>query len=65
LSKYQEAIKCYDEIIKLDPNDSRYWYNRACTEVLKGDIQNGLADLRKALEMNKEYAELAKHDKDF
>src|SRR4051794_1115877 len=59
LGRYEEAIKHYDKALELNPNDSRNWYNRACTKVLTVDIENGLADLRMAIEMDAEYIELA------
>jgi tetratricopeptide (TPR) repeat protein len=65
LARYEEAIECHDEAIKLNPSDSRFWYNRACSQVLKGDIKKGLADLKKAIEIDKECIGLAKQDEDF
>lgn len=41
------------------------WYNRACSKVKKGDIEDGLDDLKKAIGIDKNYIELAKQDKDF
>jgi tetratricopeptide (TPR) repeat protein len=65
LGRYEEAIMCHNKAIELNPNDGRYWYNRACTEALKGDTENGLADLKRSIELNKRQIELAKQDKDF
>ena len=28
LGKYEDAIKCYDEIIKIKPDDAFTWYNK-------------------------------------
>jgi hypothetical protein len=42
-----------------------FWYNKACSEVIKRDFENGLADLKKAIGIDKKYIELAKQDKDF
>jgi hypothetical protein len=40
-------------------------YNRASSKVKHGDIENGLADLGKAIEIDRDWTELAIQDKDF
>ena len=29
LGRYEDAIRCYDKALKLDPQDARAWYNKA------------------------------------
>ena len=31
MGKYNEAIKCFDEALRDDPNDTVAWYNKAHT----------------------------------
>jgi tetratricopeptide (TPR) repeat protein len=63
LGQYDEAIKCYDKVIKELPGTALYY--RARSKVKKGDIENGLSDLKAAIRSNIHYVELAKTDKDF
>lgn len=65
LGRYEEAIDCYDKCLDLNCNDAHAWYNRPCSKVKKSDIENGLADLKKAIEIDKKYMELAREDEDF
>jgi tetratricopeptide (TPR) repeat protein len=65
LGKYKEAIECYDNSLEIDPKYVDAWYNRACSKVRKGDIDDGLTDLKKAVEIKESYIEMAKEDKDF
>ena len=73
LKKYEEAIKyytkaieCYDKAIKLDPTDANAWFYRGSCKVKTGNIENGLIDLEKAIEIGKqEVIEMAQKDNDF
>jgi len=29
LKRYEDAIKCYDKVIEMDPNHANAWYNKA------------------------------------
>jgi tetratricopeptide (TPR) repeat protein len=51
---YEQALECYDKALNLDPNDPTIWYNRACCKVQKGEIENGLSDLSKAIQLGGE-----------
>ena len=31
LTKYEEAIKCFNSAIELEPTNSVYWHNRGCS----------------------------------
>ena len=64
--KHEEAIKCFDIALAIDPNYASARYNRASSNVKQGDLENGLSDLKNAVEMGKKaYIELAKQDKNF
>jgi tetratricopeptide (TPR) repeat protein len=66
LGKHNEAIQCFDKVIKIDPNRADAWYNRACYKIRIADIKDGLADLKKAIDIGKqEYIELATQDENF
>jgi tetratricopeptide (TPR) repeat protein len=65
LGKYEEAVAQFDKALGIKPGYADAWYNRACSKVKKGDIDNGLSDLKKAIEIDKGFAELAKEDKAF
>ena len=64
--KYEEAIKCYDEAIKIKPDYANAWFNRACSNVRKGEIENALSDLEKAIRTGGEkYIGYARDEEDF
>jgi tetratricopeptide (TPR) repeat protein len=44
---------CFDKVLELNPTNSDAWYSRARTKVRKGDIDNGLADLEKAIQLDR------------
>ena len=52
LQKYQKAIGCYEELIKLDPKNGDSWYNKAiCLTLLEKDSES-LSFYNKTLEIN-------------
>jgi tetratricopeptide (TPR) repeat protein len=55
----------FGKALEIDSNNAGLWYNRACARVKQGDTGNGLADLKKAIEIDEKYVELAKQEKDF
>jgi tetratricopeptide (TPR) repeat protein len=68
LDNHEEAIKWYDRALEINPKQPAVFFNKACSEVLKGDTESGIADLKKAIEIDKKkYIEIAKKemDKDF
>ena len=54
---------CFDKVLEFNPTNSDTWYSRARTKVRKGDIDNGLADLEKAIQLDRIFIEL--EDEDF
>lgn len=65
LGKHKEAIACYDKALEMKQDYALAWYNRACSKVKIRDIENAIADLKKAIGINKDYIRIAKQDKDF
>jgi len=52
LSKYQEAIKCFDKAINIDPLNSGAWNNKGSSLHLLGRGREALSCLEKALKLN-------------
>ena len=68
LKKYDEAILFYNKIIEeLSPNDAHSLYNRACCNIITGNIDKGLDDLKRALDNDDEqgfFTKSAREDED-
>jgi len=47
--KYEEAKKCYDKLIKIDPEDGSFYAYRATCRVETGDVEGAIKDLKTAL----------------
>jgi tetratricopeptide (TPR) repeat protein len=43
----------FGKALEIDPNNAGLWYKRACARVKKGKIEKSLADLKKAIEIDK------------
>jgi tetratricopeptide (TPR) repeat protein len=65
LNRYEEAASYFEKAIEANPNNAATWYNRARLKVKRGDIENSLLDLKKTIEIDKNFIELAKQEKDF
>ncbi len=64
-NEYELALKAYDKAIELKPDYASAWYNKACAYSLKGDKENALKNLSKAIDLDAKYKEKAKSDDDF
>ncbi|MDQ4014358.1 MAG: tetratricopeptide repeat protein [Thermoproteota archaeon] len=53
LGNHEEAIKCFDKALEIDPDSAKIWYNRECSKVKKGDIESSLADLKNTMNLIK------------
>ncbi len=67
LNGIQDAISILSEIIELNPNAERAYYNRSCYKNLSPDYSkdDALRDLEKAVSLFDFYREYALDDKDF
>jgi tetratricopeptide (TPR) repeat protein len=72
LGQHEKAMEDYDQSIALDPKDATAYNNRACAYSLRygkdqreADRENALKDLKKAIELDPKYKEMAKRDTDF
>ena len=65
LGKYEEAIKFYNEELKMNPNYSKAWYNKACALSLMKNKNEMHINLKRAIELDKKYKEKASKDEDF
>ncbi len=65
LGKFEKAVKYFDEALDIDSDYSSAWYNKACVESLRHNKAQSLEFLKKAIELDKKYMDLAKTDEDF
>jgi tetratricopeptide (TPR) repeat protein len=47
--KYSEALKCYDKLIKIDPEDGEFYFSRGLCRTKTGDVQGSVKDVKSAL----------------
>ena len=47
------------------PDFAKAWYNKACVHSLKGDKENALKNLSRAIKLDRKNKEDAKKDEDF
>lgn len=66
MGRHSEAIACCDRVLEKHPTWANALYNRACSKVLMGKIDDGLEDLRKVFVLNKNYyLTIAANEPDF
>lgn len=65
LKMYDKALEFYDKALEIDINDSNVLYNKACIESLRDNKIKSIKLLKRAIELDKNYIELAKKDEDF
>ena len=59
-------MESYEKALEIDPDQVVvFWYNRACSNIKKRKIEETLAALKKAIELDSTCIESAKQDKDF
>lgn len=57
LGKFDEAIFCYDEALKIDLMLKEAWYNKGRALALKGEHKKAIENYTKALEIDPNYAD--------
>jgi tetratricopeptide (TPR) repeat protein len=65
IEDYDKSLEAFDKAIELKPDYADAWYNKACAYSLKGDKENALKNLSKAIELDAKYKEEAKGDEYF
>ena len=55
LQKYDEAIHCYEEALKIDPALKESWYNKGRAWALKGEHSKAIENYSKSLEIDPDY----------
>lgn len=65
LGKFDKAAVWCDKTITLDSGNADVLYTRACIHMMRGNVENALADLGKAVKMDRKYSELAKQESFF
>ncbi len=52
LGRRRKALACYDNAIELDPNDSRFYLNRANVRFQTGDVHGAIEDHERTASLN-------------
>jgi tetratricopeptide (TPR) repeat protein len=65
LGDVKKVIDYYEQAFELNPEDGTACYNKACAESLMDKKSKALVYLKRAVELDPSYRELAKSDKDF
>jgi tetratricopeptide (TPR) repeat protein len=55
--KLDDAIRAYEEAIKIDPNYDKAWNGKGCSLTRKGEFDQAIEAYNKAIELNGSYAE--------
>ncbi len=65
LERYEEAIECYENTTKLDQNNKKAWFHKACLKLRINNIKEFLSSLQRAIELDSKYFNLAMNFSDF
>ena len=65
MGNHREAIEEYDRALKIKADFDAAWFNKASAYALLSNEENTLVSLRKAVELNPQYKDLARKNPDF
>ena len=62
---YEKAVESFDKALQIQEDYAQVYFNKACTQSLKGDKDEAIESLKKAIELEPgKFIEKAKTDKD-
>jgi tetratricopeptide (TPR) repeat protein len=65
MGRYKDALESCDQAIKINSNDADAYYNKACCYGLQNNVELAIENLQSAINLDVEYQDMAKTDKDF
>lgn len=65
LSKFEDAIRCFDLAINSSPKFADAYYNKATVKALQDDIPEALSLLEQSIKLDSRFRKTAKNDEDF
>ena len=65
LGRFEEAESAYQEALETHSRDSVTWYNKACLESLRNLRDKAVEYLKRAIDLDNKYIDIAKSEKDF
>jgi tetratricopeptide (TPR) repeat protein len=65
IGKYREASQCCDKILEIEPKHPLALYNKACFESRSENVEDAIDYLKRAIEIDNRFIELAKEEEDF
>lgn len=65
LNRIDEGIEIFKELITKEPNNPEHYYNLACAYAQKGEKNQAIDYLKRAIEMDQNFKFIALDDKDF
>ncbi|MCA2701472.1 MAG: tetratricopeptide repeat protein [Microcystis sp. M179S2] len=65
MGRYKDALESCDRAIKINSNDANAYYNKACCYGLQNNVELAIENLQSAINLDVEYQDMAKTDKDF
>jgi tetratricopeptide (TPR) repeat protein len=63
--RFEEALNYFNKGLEISPDNGNLWYKKACGESLLGDVNGALSSLKRTVELDEKYKEMARTDKDF
>lgn len=52
LERFEEALTCFEQSLKVKSKNANAWYGRACCYALQGNVEQALENLKQAIEFS-------------